>query len=45
MAWSHGALVVPFIGGFYSIIDSLMIFGEQRRCIHDYIADTIVIRA
>ena len=38
-------LVVPFIGGFYSIIDSLMIFGEQRRCIHDYIADTIVIRA
>ena len=38
-------LVVPFLGGFYSIIDSLMIFGEQRRCIHDYIADTIVIRA
>ena len=22
-----------------------MIFGEQRRCCHDYIADTIVIRA
>jgi uncharacterized RDD family membrane protein YckC len=38
-------LIVPFIGGFYSLIDSLMIFGEQRRCCHDYIADTIVIRA
>jgi uncharacterized RDD family membrane protein YckC len=38
-------LIVPFVGGFYSLIDALMIFGEQRRCCHDYIADTIVIRA
>lgn len=38
-------LVVPFIGGLYSLIDPLVIFGEQRRCVHDYIADTIVIRA
>jgi uncharacterized RDD family membrane protein YckC len=38
-------LIVPFIGGFYSLIDAVMIFGEQRRCCHDYIADTIVIRA
>ena len=30
---------------FYLLIDSCMIFGEQRRCCHDYIADTIVIRA
>ena len=36
---------VPFFGSFYFLIDSLMIFGEQRRCCHDYIADTIVIRA
>jgi len=36
---------VPFFGTFYFLIDSLMIFGEQRRCCHDYIADTIVIRA
>jgi len=36
---------VPFIGGIYFLIDSCMIFGEQRRCCHDYIADTIVIRA
>jgi uncharacterized RDD family membrane protein YckC len=38
-------LIVPFVGGLYSLIDALMIFGEQRRCCHDYIADTIVIRA
>ena len=38
-------LVVPLVGGFYSLVDALIIFGEQRRCCHDYIADTIVIRA
>jgi len=26
-------------------VDPLMIFGGARRCAHDYIADTIVIRA
>jgi uncharacterized RDD family membrane protein YckC len=29
----------------YGIIDALFIFGEARRCVHDYIADTIVIKA
>jgi uncharacterized RDD family membrane protein YckC len=37
--------MVPLLGGLYVIVDILMIFGEQRRCCHDYIADTIVIRA
>jgi uncharacterized RDD family membrane protein YckC len=37
--------IVPLIGPFYSLIDICMIFGGQRRCCHDYIADTIVIRA
>lgn len=37
--------VVPFFGGLYALVDILMIFGQQRRCCHDYIADTIVIRA
>jgi hypothetical protein len=27
------------------LVDALMIFGEPRRCIHDKLADTIVIKA
>jgi uncharacterized RDD family membrane protein YckC len=38
-------MYVPYIGGLYGLVDACMIFGEQRRCCHDYIADTIVIRA
>lgn len=30
---------------FYGFIDMLFIFGEARRCLHDHIADTIVIKA
>jgi uncharacterized RDD family membrane protein YckC len=37
--------LVPLIGSFYGLIDALFIFGSARRCVHDYIADTIVIRA
>jgi uncharacterized RDD family membrane protein YckC len=29
----------------YGFIDTLFIFGEARRCIHDHLADTIVIKA
>jgi uncharacterized RDD family membrane protein YckC len=36
---------IPLIGPLYSLIDILFIFGSPKRCIHDYIADTIVIRA
>jgi uncharacterized RDD family membrane protein YckC len=37
--------MVPVLGGLYALVDTLMIFGEPRRCCHDYIADTIVIQA
>jgi uncharacterized RDD family membrane protein YckC len=29
--------------GLFNLIDTLVIFGEPRRCLHDYIADTKVI--
>jgi uncharacterized RDD family membrane protein YckC len=38
-------MLIPMLGGLYSLIDALVIFGDARRCCHDYIADTIVVRA
>ena len=40
-----GAAFIPYIGGLINIIDSLMIFGEARRCLHDQIAGTQVVLA
>ena len=33
--------VIPF----YGFLDALFIFGESRQCLHDRIADTIVVKA
>ena len=34
---------IPFIGVLISLVDCLMIFGAERRCLHDIFADSIVI--
>lgn len=33
---------VPCVGGFYGLVDILFIFREDRRCLHDLIASTVV---
>ena len=38
-------MFVPLIGAIYALLDSLMIFRESRKCLHDNLADTIVIKA
>jgi uncharacterized RDD family membrane protein YckC len=37
--------VVPYLGGIYGLVDSLFIFREDRRCVHDLIAGTRVVVA
>lgn len=37
--------VIPGIGALIVLVDALMIFRESRRCLHDVVADTIVVRA
>ena len=34
---------IPFVGWLIALADSLMIFGAERRCLHDVFADSIVI--
>jgi uncharacterized RDD family membrane protein YckC len=41
----NGVNMVLGIIPLYGFIDALFIFGQARRCIHDYLADTIVIQA
>ena len=36
---------IPFVGFIFAIADPLFIFQESRRCVHDLIADTVVILA
>jgi uncharacterized RDD family membrane protein YckC len=35
---------IPLVGGLFGLIDALMIFRADRRCLHDLIADTIVVK-
>jgi uncharacterized RDD family membrane protein YckC len=36
---------IPLLGNFYSLLDHLFIFGSRNQCLHDRIADTIVVDA
>ena len=37
--------MIPIVGFLYALVDALFIFRENRRCVHDLIADTIVVKA
>lgn len=36
---------IPMIGGLIGLLDALLVFGVDRRTLHDRIADTIVVEA
>ncbi len=36
---------IPFVGPITSLLDPLLIFQKSRRCLHDLIADTVVLKA
>lgn len=36
---------IPYVGNVYNLVDLAFIFNERRQCLHDKIADTIVIKA
>lgn len=38
-------MLMGFCCGLLQLIDVLMIFGDERRCLHDLIAGTIVVKA
>jgi uncharacterized RDD family membrane protein YckC len=36
--------LIPTVGGFLPLIDALLIFRASKKCFHDDLADTVVIR-
>lgn len=39
------AAQIPFIGGIFALVDILFIYRNDKRCVHDLIAGTKVIKA
>ena len=37
--------LIPYVSSIYGLVDACFIFGETRQCVHDKIADTIVVKA
>ncbi len=37
--------VIPFLGSIFGLANVLWIFGDEKRCLHDLMADTIVVIA
>lgn len=35
---------IPFLGNVFALVNALFIFRESRKCLHDDIADTIVVK-
>jgi uncharacterized RDD family membrane protein YckC len=38
-------VLIPVLGELYLLVDALMILGQTRQCLHDQIADTLVVKA
>jgi uncharacterized RDD family membrane protein YckC len=36
---------IPLLGWIFTLVDALLIFREDHRCLHDHFADTIVVKA
>ncbi|HXA47554.1 MAG TPA: RDD family protein, partial [Burkholderiaceae bacterium] len=43
LAPMYVAQVIPYIGPLLGLVDILLIFRSSRQCIHDQIADTLVV--
>jgi uncharacterized RDD family membrane protein YckC len=37
--------MIPLLGSLWALVDSVLIFRDSRQCLHDQIADTIVVTA